>query len=329
MLPVTDEVYQEEVPAALGDQRVDRVVALVADVSRRQAAALIASGQVLVNGVAVEKSSQKLRTGQELAFRLVREQIEVEADSSIEVDLVHVDDHVVVVEKQAGLVMHPGSGVRGATLVNGLLSRFPEMAVVGQRERPGVVHRLDRGTSGLLVVARSQVAYDHLVGQLRERTVERRYRSVVVGSMAADSGLIDAPLGRSPHYATRRGVVANGLEARTFYEVVERLEAPLSDVDDDHEPTTTGQDFTLVLCRLETGRTHQIRVHLMAIGHPVLADSDYGGAVTEPDEAAVLGRPFLHAEKLGFDHPVSGERLEFTSALPHELEVVLDALHRR
>ena len=325
MQPVAEEVYQEQVPAALSDQRVDRVVAMVADVSRRQAAALIAAGHVLVDGVVVERPSLKLELGQELVFRLVREQAEVLADSSVEITLVHVDDDVIVVDKQAGLVVHPGSGVKGATLVNGLLSHFPELATVGQRERPGLVHRLDRGTSGLLVVARSDRAYDHLVDQLRRRSVERRYRSLVVGSMEADSGLIDAPLGRSPRNAIRRAVVADGLEARTFYEVTERWTLPASS---DDELTSSGLEFTLVQCRLETGRTHQIRAHLAAIGHPVVADVDYGGAVTEPEEAASLARPFLHAEQLSFDHPISGTRLQFTSPLPEDLVVVLEALRR-
>jgi len=213
---------------------------------------------------------------------------------------------VLVVDKQAHLVVHPGSGVRGATLVNGLLAMVPEIESVGEPDRPGIVHRLDKGTSGLLMVARTDLAYESLVRQLAMRTVLRVYQSVVHGLVEAESGLIDAPLGRSPRDATRRAVVADGRPARTRYEVLDRL---------------SGADCSVVACRLETGRTHQIRAHLSAIGHPVVGDDRYGGRAV-----AGLDRPFLHAAELGFEHPDSGELLQFASALPADLSSTLEQL---
>ena len=309
MPKVAEEAHRERVPEALAGQRVDRAVATVADISRRQAADLVAAGEVLVDGVPVGKPSAKLQLGQELRFQFEREEIYLEADASVVFDVVHADSQVVVVDKPPGLVVHPGSGVRGSTLVNGLLGQFPDMRAVGQEERPGIVHRLDRGTSGLLMVARTEVAYEHLVAQLRARTVERRYQCLVVGTLESERGLIDAPLGRSPRDATKRAVVADGLEARTFYEVVERfdVEVPLSPsagLPADVAPDESGDRvrFSFVNCRLETGRTHQIRAHLLAIGHPVVGDVDYEGTVDSPEALAALSRPFLHAETLGFVH---------------------------
>jgi 23S rRNA pseudouridine1911/1915/1917 synthase len=230
----------------------------------------------------------------------------LEPDESVEVHVRHVDDHVIVVDKQAGIVVHPGSGVVDATLVQGLLARFPELATVGQPDRPGIVHRLDRGTSGLLMVARTSEAYGSLVDQLADRTVSRLYDVVAAGLFDSERGLIDAPLGRSPRDATRRAVVGDGRPARTHYEVVERFDAAA---------------MTRVECRLETGRTHQIRAHLAAIDHPVVGDERYGGP-----PLAQLSRPFLHAKHLGFDHPVDGTRLTFDAELPTDLAAALDGL---
>ena len=221
--------------------------------------------------------------------------------------MVHADADVIVVDKPAGLVVHPGAGNEGGTLVNGLLHAFPELAAVGDPARPGIVHRLDRGTSGLLVVARTPAAYDALVGQLSRREVERRYAALVWGVPESGAGLVDAPVGRSPRDPTRMAVVAGGRDARTRYEVRTAFERPAS---------------ALLTCRLETGRTHQIRVHLAAIGHPVVGDATYGGARA----ALALDRPFLHAEQLAFDHPTTGARLSFASALPADLEAVLATL---
>jgi 23S rRNA pseudouridine1911/1915/1917 synthase len=299
---------REIVPAALAEERIDRVVSFMADVSRREAADLIAGGKVLVNGTPPSKVSVRVAVDDEV-------QVEVEVrvggltpDANIAFDVVYVDDEIVIVDKPADLVVHPGSGTPDGTLVHGLLARFPDIADVGESDRPGIVHRLDRGTTGLLMVARTDRAYRSLVGQLADRTVVRRYRTAVEGVVENDEGLIDAPLGRSPRQATRRAVVVDGNPARTRYRVVERH--PDSDV-------------TVLTCRLETGRTHQIRAHLEAIGHPVVGDVTYG-ASPNPD----LGRPFLHAELLGFTHPGTGSHVEFSSELPADLQHLLQRWSR-
>ena len=191
--------------------------------------------------------------------------------------------------------------------MQGLIARYPEIAAVGDPMRPGIVHRLDRDTSGLLVVARSARAYDPLVAELAARAVERRYCALVWGKLASPRGLIDAPIGRSEARRTRMAVRDTGKPARTEYEVRSVYDAPVC---------------SLLECRLETGRTHQIRVHLAAIGHPVVGDASYGGS----RESLPLGRPFLHAAVLAFDHPVTGERLRFEEPLPPELEAVLAGL---
>jgi 23S rRNA pseudouridine1911/1915/1917 synthase len=192
--------------------------------------------------------------------------------------------------------------------VSGLLARYPELAEVGDPERPGIVHRLDRGTSGLLMVARSSLAYDSLVGQLAARSVDRRYRTLVWGHPESPRGLIEAPIGRSPKHPTKMAVTSNGKEARTRYEVEELY----------REPSPTA----VLTCRLETGRTHQIRVHLSAIGHSVVGDERYNGV----RQTLPAPRPVLHAEQLGFDHPATGERLLFDSALPDDLVAVLGSI---
>ncbi|MEO5678582.1 MAG: RluA family pseudouridine synthase [Acidimicrobiales bacterium] len=219
-------------------------------------------------------------------------------EPGITVPVVYEDEHVLVVDKPAGLVVHPGAGSATGTMVHGLLARYPDLVGVGGDDaRPGVVHRLDAGTSGLLAVARTTEAYHHLVAQLAARTVERRYRALVHGLVAAPAGLVDGPIGRDPRDPTRHAVAANGKEARTRYEVLDR-----------------GADTTLLACRLETGRTHQIRVHLAAIGHPLVGDVLYGGHL-----GLGLTRPYLHAFRLAFHHPHTGDRVAFESPVPPDL----------
>ena len=297
----------EEVPAALDGQRIDRVVAMLTGISRTDATDLVKAGGVLVDGVAAAKGAERLREGQSLAIDVPEPVPEArpEAEEGIVFPVVHEDEHVLVIDKPADLVVHPGAGHHDGTLVSGLLARYPEIATVGDPFRPGIVHRLDRGTSGLLMVARSAEAYDALVGQLQARSVDRRYRALVWGHPDSPRGLIEAPIGRSPKHPTKMAVTSNGKEARTRYEVEQTFD----------EPTPVA----LVTCRLETGRTHQIRVHLSAIGHSVVGDERYHGV----RQTLPSPRPFLHAELLGFDHPVTGERLVFEAALPADLEAVL------
>jgi 23S rRNA pseudouridine1911/1915/1917 synthase len=213
-----------------------------------------------------------------------------------------------VIDKPPGLVVHPGAGNPDRTLVNGLLARFPDIAEVGQFGRPGIVHRLDVGTSGLLVVARTQTAYDMLVGALSSRDVGRTYRTLVWGFPANPIGVIDAPIGRDHRDPMKMAVVVDGKPARTRYHVLRRYR----DV----------ADVAEVECRLETGRTHQIRVHLAAIGHPVVGDGTYGGGRPGVDTP----RPVLHAAMLSFTHPTSGEEMSFSAPLPPDLAAVIASL---
>lgn len=298
------------VPGALAGERVDRVVAMLTGLTRAEVSALIEAGGVRVDGRRVQSRSRRVTAGEVIDVDLPdrAEGGALLADPSVEVPVVHCDDHVVVVDKPAGLVVHPGAGNQTGTLVQGLLARYPDIAAAGDPMRPGVVHRLDAGTSGLLVVARTPEAFDALVRQLSARQVERRYVVLVLNHLESGAGMIDAPLGRSQGDPTRMAVSAGGREARTRYEVRRPF----------HHPVPS----TLLECRLETGRTHQIRVHLAAIGHPVVGDARYGGA----RPAFALPRPFLHAHALAFDHPATGERLAFESSLPPDLQETLSSL---
>ncbi|MBK9181235.1 MAG: RluA family pseudouridine synthase [Acidimicrobiales bacterium] len=297
-------------PPALDDERLDRVVAFLADVSRAEAAALVAGGAVLVDGRPVTTRAARVAAGSEVRVALPprHDRPAVAPDPSVLVPLVYVDDEVIVVDKPAGLVVHPGAGHAQGTLVQGLLARFPELAGVGDPDRPGLVHRLDVGTTGLLVVARTSAAHASLVGQLARREVTRRYLALVWGHLTEAAGLVDAPIGRARRDPTRMAVSSQGRAARTRYEAVRAFRDPVA--------------VSLLSCRLETGRTHQIRVHLAAIGHPVVGDRRYGGQRA----SLPAPRPLLHAAELAFDHPRTGERCTFTARAPADLEQVLEAL---
>ena len=302
---------REVVPPAVEGERLDRVVALLTGLPRARAAELVAAGRVSVDGRPAGARAVRVVAGATLEVDVPEEDHAEEAvrpDPTVEVPVVHEDDAVIVVDKPAGLVVHPGAGHRDGTLVGGLLARFPELASVGAPARPGIVHRLDRGTSGLLVVARTPAAFDDLVTQLADRTVERRYVAVVLGVPAPRSGVVDAPIGRSPRDPTRMAVAATGRPARTHYRVEQTFEQPVV--------------AARLALRLETGRTHQVRVHLSAIGHPLVGDARYGG-----DRPALPApRPCLHATRLGFRHPSTGEEMAFEAPLPRDLEAVLAGL---
>ncbi|MDQ4133774.1 MAG: RluA family pseudouridine synthase [Actinomycetota bacterium] len=299
-----------EIPGALAGERLDRAVSVLWDLARREAAALVEAGSVRMGGRVVTSRSHRLAEGDvlEVALPPAVEPEGLEPDPSVPVRVVHADEQVIVVDKPAGLVVHPGAGHSRGTLVQGLLAAFPEVAGVGDPERPGIVHRLDVGTSGLLVVARTPAAYASLVDQLSARSVQRNYLALVLGRMEAGAGLIDAPVGRGERDRTQMAVAAGGRQARTRYEVLERFT----------HPAVT----TLLECSLETGRTHQIRVHLAAIRHPVVGDLRYGGRCPP----LPVDRPFLHAHRLSFDHPATGERRVFGAPLPEELKQIREQL---
>jgi 23S rRNA pseudouridine1911/1915/1917 synthase len=300
-----------EVPAALAGERVDRAVAFLTGRTRAAVAELVAAGGVRVGGQPVATRSRRVAEGDILEVDLPAEAaVGLRPDPAVVVPVVWADDHVAVIDKPAGLVVHPGAGHASGTLVHGLLARFPSLAEgPGDPGRPGLVHRLDKGTSGLLAVALTAEALGSLRAQLEARTVDRRYTALVWGAVEAGEGLIDAPVGRATADPTRMAVSHRGRVARTRYQVVERYEAPAS--------------LTLLECRLETGRTHQIRVHLAAIGHPVVGDARYGGARAE----LPAPRPFLHAGRLGFDHPVTGERVDVSAPLPEDLKELHGGIH--
>jgi 23S rRNA pseudouridine1911/1915/1917 synthase len=217
--------------------------------------------------------------------------------------IVHLDEAIAVIDKPAGLVVHPAPSHRGPTLVD----QLAEVLGGGDPERPGIVHRLDRGTSGLLVAARTLDAHRHLAAQVAARSVERVYLALASGHIGSRTGTIDAPIGRERRTRTRMAVSGAGArEARTHFRVLELLPAD-----------------SYVEVRLETGRTHQIRTHFATIGHPLVGDPTYGEG-----ERLGLGRQFLHAHRLTFTHPISGERLEFRSELPNDLEVALESARR-
>ena len=313
-MPVSEETASAPldpvaIPRVLDGERVDRVVSMLCGTTRSEAAELVSSGGVRIGGRTVRTRSRRVAEGDVLevdAGAVVPSKVPV-ADASVQVPIVHADADLIVVDKPAGVTVHPGAGRSSGTLLNGLLARFPDLAGVGDPERPGIVHRLDSGTSGLMAVARTPGAYVSLVDQLSSRTVDRRYLALAWGRFESPEGVVDAPVGRSGGDRTRMAVSARGREARTRYRVDHGYEDPL---------------VTLVECRLETGRTHQIRVHLSAIGHPVVGDARYGGS----RPAVPLKRPFLHAWRLGLDHPATGERLEFTSPLPTDLEEARELL---
>ena len=298
-------------PAALDGERVDRVVSLVCGVSRSGAAALVERGMVRVDGAVVTSGKGRLREGQvlELPDDTPLERPAPTADPSVAFAVVHADDDVVVVDKPPGLVVHPGAGNLAGTLVNGLLARFPDLAGVGDDpERPGIVHRLDADTSGLLVVARTEPAYETLVEQTASHSMGREYVALAWGVPEARRGVIDAPIGRSTRDPTRMTVSSTGRPARTHYAVDETFTEPVV--------------CSRWQCRLETGRTHQIRVHLAAVGHPVVGDDRYGGVRTGLD----VPRLMLHARRLAFTHPATGERVEFDAPVPADMAAVLNRL---
>jgi 23S rRNA pseudouridine1911/1915/1917 synthase len=303
-------VITEIVPSALAGQRLDRIVALAGDMSRSDASIVIAAGGVTVDGEVASSGKVRLTEGQSVTVDLeFIPKVELPVgDDQIEFRVVHEDSEVIVVDKPAGLVVHPGAGNPVGTLANGLLARYPEIAGVGDPMRPGIVHRLDAGSSGLLVVARTPDAAEHLISQFIAHSATRRYIALVWGHPAAPHGIVDAPIGRDRRDPLRMAVVADGKRARTEYEV--------------RETFTTPTDLALLGCQLETGRTHQIRVHLASIGHPLVGDTAYG----ERRPLLGLTRPFLHAEELAFEHPSSGETMRFGSALPADLVEMLGEL---
>jgi 23S rRNA pseudouridine1911/1915/1917 synthase len=289
------------VEPGLAGLRLDQALArLLPRESRSRLARLVEEGAVLVDGERA-RPRDRLRGGERLEVTLApRPEEEAFRPEAIELDVVHEDEDVLVVAKPAGLVVHPGSGNWAGTMLNALLHRVPALKHL---PRAGIVHRLDKETSGLLVVAKNEAAMQDLVRQLQARTVKRTYLAIARGAVP-DEGTVDAPIGRHPAQRTRMAVVRGGKPALTHYRVRERFPA-----------------HALLECDLETGRTHQIRVHLASIGHPLEGDPVYGGR-----GARRLPRQALHAWKLAFVHPRTGKLLRFTAPPPADFEALADEL---
>ncbi len=297
------------VPDGLEGERLDAALARMFGLSRTKAAELVGDGSVTVDGAAVHKSD-RVRAGAWLEVDLPgpAAPVAVVAEPVPGMRVVHDDDHVVVVDKPVGVAAHPSPGWDGPTVVGALAAAGFRIATSGAAERQGVVHRLDVGTSGLMVVAKSERAYTLLKRAFKERTVDKRYAALVQGHPDPLRGTIDAPIDRHPSADWKWAVVAGGKPSVTHYDTVEAFRAA-----------------TLLDVRLETGRTHQIRVHMAALRHPCVGDLTYGA---DPTLAARLGltRQWLHAARLGFEHPDTGKWLEFTSDHPDDLRTALDVI---
>jgi 23S rRNA pseudouridine1911/1915/1917 synthase len=283
--------------------------------SRARLQRLIEEADVLVNGLRV-KASYKIHAGDEIEVELTPPPSTLFSPEDITLDVVYEDDELIVVNKAAGMVVHPAAGASSGTLANALAFRFQRLSTLGGMARPGIVHRLDKGTSGLMVVAKTELAHENLADQFRAREVFKSYVALVHGQVEKKTGQIDQPIARDPRNRTRMAVARGGRPALSIYRVRKRFER-----------------FTLLNVELKTGRTHQIRVHLAWLKHPVVGDEAYGGGRDKTvsdhkvrSEIARIGRQFLHAEQLGFSHPRTGKELRFTAAIPTELQALLEAL---
>jgi 23S rRNA pseudouridine1911/1915/1917 synthase len=280
--------------------RLDRYLCRrLVELSRTHIQKLIADGYVTVNGKAA-KAGLKLDAGDRLKVVLPPPPPSPLTPEAMPLNIIYEDDDLLVVDKPAGLTVHPAPGHRAHTLVNAILARIPHLAALSDSLRPGIVHRLDRDTSGVMVVVKNSLAQTKLTEQFKARSVAKTYLVLVKGRLTPENGIIEAPIGRDPRDRKRMAVVTKGREARTEYRVIRYI-----------------GDYTLLEVKPETGRTHQIRVHFGAIGYPVVGDKVYG--VKSP----FLSRQFIHASRLGFKLPSSGKYMEFKSELPADLAQAL------
>ncbi len=301
--------------------RLDQFVAANTELTRSAAARLIEDGAVAVNGKAASKN-YKLGVGDTVAIILPEPEPAEALPENIPLDIVYEDNDMIVVNKPVGMVVHPAAGNPTGTLVNALLYHCgASLSGVGGVIRPGIVHRIDKDTSGLLVVAKNDEAHLALSAQLKEHHISRIYTAIAVGNFREEQGTVDAPIGRHPVDRKKMAVIHNSdlrsREAVTHWSVLARGEAD-------------GNSFTLLRCQLETGRTHQIRVHMASVGHPLLGDAVYGGANTRFEakhRASVTGQ-CLHAGELRLTHPRTGEEMHFTAPMPTDMQHVVDILFK-
>jgi len=301
-----DKYLSFEIPSEMESLRADKAIALETHMSRSVIAELFKNRKVLLNGEVI-KRSEKANPGDVIEFEMPEDKSHEVLGQNIPLDIIFEDEFIVIINKEQGMVVHPGAGNPDNTLVNALVHLYPEIKDVGQSHRPGIVHRLDAGTSGLLVAAKTNEAYEIFVDKFSRHDVSRDYIALVWGKFETSSGVIDAPIGRSTARATKMAVRDDGKVAVTHYKVDECYEQ---------------KDVTLLDVSLETGRTHQIRVHCAAINHPIVGDKTYGGY----RQSLECPRPFLHAHTLKFEHPITSEKMEFTATLPADLQDVLKGL---
>ncbi len=303
------EIRNLSIPEGLNQERVDAALSRLLGLSRNVIVGLIEHGEISKDGKAVGKSD-RVATGDQLEILLpaAKSEAKLVATPIDGLKVVYDDEYLIVIDKPVGIAAHPSPGWQGATVVGAIFAAGHQLATSGAAERQGVVHRLDVGTSGLMVVAKNEVAYSNLKDQFRDRTVSKVYHALAQGHMDPTVGTIDAPIDRHPREDYRFAVVANGKPSITHYKTLEVFPA-----------------VTLLEIELETGRTHQIRVHFSALHHPLVGDLTYG---SDPALATRLGisRPWLHAKQLAFDHPASGERLSFNAEYPADLTRSLEIL---
>ena len=283
--------YEVRVPAESEGERLDVFAAQVAGVTRSRAGALIREGRVTVDGAAQEKAGFRLKAGMAVGVEVPAAAPAAARAEDIDLEIVYQDADLAVVYKPSGMVVHPAAGNETGTMVNALLKHLDNLSGIGGEIRPGIVHRIDKDTSGLLLVAKNDRAHLSLSEQIKAHTVQRAYRAIVIGGFKEDEGTVEGPIGRHPTDRKKMAIVPNGREAVTHWTVLERL-----------------RGATLIEARLTTGRTHQIRVHMASIGHPVLGDPVYG---PKKSPWPVKGGQLLHAYRIGFEHPRTGERMLF------------------
>lgn len=302
--------YFATVPPLLQGERLDAGGAQLFDKTRSAIQGLLEKGQLTVNGRNEDKK-YKLKEGDELCLLLDDPEPDKALPENIPLEIVYEDEHLAVVNKRKGMVVHPAAGNPSGTLVNALLYHLDSLSGINGVIRPGIVHRIDKNTSGLLMVAKNDKAHLHLSEQIKEHSFFRQYECIALGRFPQECGEIDAPIGRHPVKRQQMAVVKDGRNALTSYRVLESYNG-----------------FSHLECTLKTGRTHQIRVHLSSIGHPLLGDSLYGGGRTpfEKKHAKLLCEQTLHAKTLGFIHPATGEYMEFHSDLPDYFQKLLEIL---
>ena len=299
------------------DLRLDVFVASFADVTRSAAAKLCEDGKVFVNGKAAAKN-YRTRVGDKVEVNIPEPETDDAKAEDIPLDIVYEDDDIVVINKPVGMVVHPAAGNREGTLVNALLYRLGDsLSGIGGVARPGIVHRIDKDTSGLIAVAKNDKAHLSLSAQLKDHSMRRTYLAIATGGFSSDEGVIDVPIGRNPNDRKKMAVIRDSAKrsrnAVTHYTVLERF-----------------RGFTLVKCQLETGRTHQIRVHLSYIGHPLMGDKTYGGghSAFEKANSALLVGQCLHAAELTLTHPTTGEVMTFRADPPENFVKILEKLRK-